>query len=430
MSTTQVEVKTWEGLGYKELGEWIAEKTNEQASYFKSRRTQHGDFKMDADEVEIVRNRNKALEDANKRYEQLKDVDRIYQQTVDARKAQSEPAPHVPFENGSPNTTQHAMSQGAAVKSLGQLFTESRTYKGVGFHNDMTQYAVDLKDFDFTTYMKTTMTTAAGYAPANNRTNVTVDFAIRRPMVGDLVPTDATNVGTVKYMEETTFTNSAAGVSENAAKPESALAWTERSVPIEVIATYIPVTNQQLDDVPGLQGIIDNRLTTMVLLKEEDYLLSGTGTPPQMTGFLVKSGTNTQARGADSNVDAIFKGMQTVRTVGFAEPSGIVVHPDNWTTIRLMKTADGIYIWGSPSEVGPERIFGKSVVVTTAETTGTALTGDFQLYSHISRRMGVTVIVGMINDDLIKNKKTILAEMRESLEIYRAAAFTKVTGLN
>lgn len=426
---SQVQVKAgWEDLGYKELGEWIGTKTDEQAQYFKSRATSNGDFRMDPDEVEIVRNRNKSLEDANKRYEQLREVDRIYQETVNAKKSLNEPANIVPFANGDQNG--NTQPNRSVTKSLGQLFTESKTYKGVGFHNDMVNYAVEIKDFDFTNYVKTTLTTSAGYSPANDRTAITVDFALRRPMVGDLIPTDPTTVGTVKYMEETTFTNSAAGVTENNAKPESALAWTERSVPVEVIATYIPVTNQQLDDVPGLQGIIDNRLTTMVRLKEEDYLLSGTGTPPQVTGFLVKSGTNTQARGADSNVDCLFKGMQAVRTVGFAEPTGIVVHPDNWTTIRLMKTADGIYIWGSPSEPGPDRIFGKSVVVTTAMTANTGLVGDFQLYSHISRRMGVTVIVGMINDDLIKNKKTILAELRESLEIYRAAAFTKCTGLN
>lgn len=418
----------WEGLGYKELGEAIGQKTEELGQYFKSR-SRNGEIHMDADEVEITRTRNKELEAANKRYEQLKEVDTIYKQTVNARNALNEPTNIVPFQNGDQNgNTQPNHTQ--SVKSLGELFTESRTYKSIPSHNDMTNYAVVLDEFDFGAFVKTTMTTSAGYAPANDRTAVTVDFAVRRPMVGDLIPTDPTTVGTVKYMEETTFTNAAAGVTENDAKPESALAWTERTVPIEVIATYIPVTNQQLDDVPGLQGIINNRLTTMVRLKEEDYLLSGTGTPPQMTGFLVKSGTNTQARGADSNVDCIFKGMQAVRTVGFAEPTGIVLHPDNWTTIRLMKTVDGIYIWGSPSEQGPERIFGKPVVVTTAMTANSGLVGDFQLYSHISRRMGVTVIVGMINDDLIKNKKTILAELRESLEIYRAAAFTKCTGLN
>lgn len=419
----------WEGLGYKELGDAIGQKTDELGQYFKSR-SRNGEIHMDADELTIVREKNKELESANKLYEQQKEANRIYQETVSARKAMNEPAQIVPFQTGDSNGNVQITQTVGNTKTLGEMFTESRTYKSIPSHNDMTNYAVVLEDFDFGKFVKTTMTTAAGYAPPNDRTAVTVDFAVRRPMVGDLIPTDPTTVGTVKYMEETTFTNNAAGVTENEAKPESALAWTERTVPIEVIATYIPVTNQQLDDVPGLQGIINNRLSTMVRLKEEDYLLSGTGTPPQMTGFLVKSGTNTQARGADSNVDCLFKGMQAVRTVGFAEPTGIVLHPDNWTTIRLMKTTDGIYIWGSPSEQGPERIFGKPVVVTTAMTLNSGLVGDFQLYSHISRRMGITVIVGMINDDLIKNKKTILAELRESLEIYRAAAFTKCTGLN
>lgn len=422
-------VNNWEGLGYKELGAWIADKTTEQAQYFKSRQTNNGDFKMDTTEVEIVRSRNKELEDANKRYQELQEVDRIYQQNSNASKSINEPVVSLPFGNGNPNGTENS-GQVSATKSLGELFTDSRTYKSIGFHNDMTQYAVDIPDVDFSHFIKATLTTAAGYAPANNRGTAVVDSAIRRAVVGDLVPTDATTVGVVKYMEETTFTNAAAGVVEGAAKPESTLVWTERSVPVEVIATYIPVTNQQLDDVPGIEGLINRRLTQMVLLKEEDYLLSGTGTPPQMTGFLVKAGTNSITVGADSNIDAIYKGMAAVRNTGFAEPTGIVIHPNNWTPIRLAKTTTGEYIYGDPSVAGPESLFGLPVIVTTAMTANTALTGDFRMFSHISRRYGITVIVGMINDDMIKNKKTILVELRESLEIYRATAFSKIATLS
>jgi HK97 family phage major capsid protein len=420
------QVNTWEGLGYKELGEWIQEKTTEQNNYFKSRSDGKGSFNMDTDEVEIVRHRNKALEDANTRFAQLKEVDRIYQQTVDASKSLKEPMQLVPFEsaNGQANQMQQYVPQ-----EPGALFTASKAYKSVGFHNDMTQYAVTLDDFDFTKYIKTTLTTTAGYAPVNARGPSVVDFAARRPVVGDLVPTDSTNVSIVKFMQEGTPTNAAAGVSENAAKPESALSWTEVTVPVEVIAHYIPVTNQQLDDVPGMEGLINRRMSQLLLLTEENYLLSGTGTPPQVTGFLVKAGTNTQALGADTNLDCIYKGMQAVRVVGYAEPTGVVLHPNNFATIRLAKTTTGEYIYGDPSVAGPETVFGKPVIQTTAMTAGTGLVGDFVGYSHISRRMGVTIIVGMINDDMIKNKKTILAEMRESLEIYRPAAFTKCTGL-
>lgn len=419
------EVKTWERLDSKKLGEFVATK-GEEAKTFLAGHKKDGQLVMTQEEVEQFRTMNTELADAGKRWDMLREVEVMEQNTLQQIQKLKEPHRVIPFNGGNGFDGQG----GHGYKSLGELFVEHNSYKQVGIHRDMNQYSIEFNEIDITPALKTLMTTSAGFAPPNDRGPVVVPFALRRAMVGDLIPTDQTTVSSVKFMEETTFTNAAAGVTEGAAKPESTLVFTERNQPVEVIATFIPVTNQQLDDVPAIRGIIDNRLTTMVALKEEDYLLNGTGTPPQLLGFLVKSGTNVQARGADSNVDAIFKGAQLVRTTGFAEPSGIVIHPDNWTTIRLMKTADGIYIWGSPSEAGPDRIFGKPVIVTTAMTSGTALTGDFQLYSHISRRMGITIIVGFQNDDLVKNKRTLLAEMRESLEIYRAAAFSKITGLN
>lgn len=429
----EAEVKTFEHLGFNELGAFKDLKVAELDAYFKSH-TKDGQIVMDADEVEIVRMKNREITDATKRWEQLREMQDVFKQTVEAHTKASTVDRKVPFIVG--DAKAGVFPQPGSMKSLGELFTDSNAYKSHrGLHDGQPHYQVAVGENLSYAEIKTLMTTSAGFAPPNDRTAKLVDFALRRPTVADLVPTDATTLTTVKYMEETTWgtastnANPAAAVAEGDPKPEAALVWTEQSSPVEKIAVYIPVTTEQLDDVPGIQGIINNRLSMMLQLKEEDYLLNGNGTPPQITGFLVKSGVQTQAAAGDTNIDAIYKAMTKVRTVGFAEPTAVVVHPNNWTPIRLAKTLDGLYIWGAPSDPGPERIFGKSVVVTTAMTAGTALTGDFQLYSHISRRQGITIIVGTIGDQLIQNKKTIVAEMRESLEIYRAAAFCKATGL-
>lgn len=273
-----------------------------------------------------------------------------------------------------------------------------------------------------------TLFDSTSYEPESRRSGRIELSALRRPVIADLMinTTAATGTNLLKFIQETTFTNNAAPVAEGAEKPESALAYDEVESPMRKIATWIPVTDEQLRR--GLEPLIRSRLQVMLALTEENQILTGDGTGQNVKGFAAWV-TQTQAKGADPIPDAIHKAMTKVRTVGFDEPSAIVMHPSDWEQIRLMRTADDIYLWGNPSEVGMSTIWGLPVVATTAQAENTALLGNFAVQSAVVRDGSVMVKVGWINDYFIKNKQVVLIEEFVGVEVYRPNSFCYVTGI-
>jgi HK97 family phage major capsid protein len=407
---------------FKELQGEIDAKNAELAEIFEaSKTTVDGQprYNLTVEQAEDVKRRNDELTELGKQRDDARALDEIQQKNAAAVRAANQPATNLPINQGKGGDARRE------VKSLGQMFIESEAYKGAQRKKYIN---FEAPDYDFLE-AKTLMETGAGYAPQSIRTGRVVEYAHRRPMVADLIPQTPTDQAAVVYMEETTFTNNAAPRSEGGQAGESALAYTERSKAVREIAHFLPVTEIQLEDVDGVRSIIDNRLLTMLDLVEETQLLTGDDNAPNLGGFLTLV-TQAQAKGADPTPDAIYKAMTKVRVTGFAEPSAYITHPNDWQDIRLLRTTDGVYIWGNPSEAGPERIWSLPVAQTTAQTENTGLLGDFQLYSEIRRRRGANIKVSDSHSDyFIKGKLAIRADKRLALVIYRLTAFCKITGI-
>ncbi|HQV45054.1 MAG TPA: phage major capsid protein [Nitrospira sp.] len=257
-----------------------------------------------------------------------------------------------------------------------------------------------------------------------------VPMALEERTIADLMLPGTTDGNTIEYYEETTFTNAAVETAEGGTKPEAALDYTLRTESVRKIPVWLPATDELLADLSQMRATIEGRLIFMVRRREETQLLAGDGNAPNISGILDRSGIQTQAKGADPVPDAIYKGMTKIRSVAFAEPTAAVFHPNDWQDVRLLRTTDGVYIWGSPAEAGPERIWGLDVRITTAMTENTALLGAFKPYAQIFRRTGITVTASTEHSTyFIENKVAILAEERLALAVYRPAAFCTVTGI-
>ena len=314
------------------------------------------------------------------------------------------------------------------AKTLGELIVESPIFQA--HQKGRAPVGVSIVDGYGLRELKTTFSTSAGWAPQSIRVpGLVIPEAVRPIQVLDIIPPGTTGQAAVVYMEQTTATYAAAERAEAAAYAEATLAMTQQSSTVRSIGASIPVTDEQLADVPGVQSFLNQQLGFGVRQRLDGQILTGAGTGVTLTGILNTGSIQTQAKGSDPVPDAIHKAMTLVRVTGRAFPNAVVFHPNDWQAVRLLRTADGIYIWGSPSEVGPERIWGLRVVQSDAETENTALVGDFATFCQLYERTGLEVAIGYVNDDFLNGMRTIRAGLRAAFVVYRPAAFCTVTGI-
>lgn len=387
----------------------LDEKRDELAAVF----AQYPDLKaMPAEVAEQIAPRNDELTEIAGRLEEVKRIEMVRDSVSGSRKAGGRRPPN----EGDPDS-------GSQARGLGAILRESKAYESFR-RGDVKTASLELDGVE----MKTLMTLTTINNPATR--GPIVPMAQDETTVSDLLLQGTTDNNTLTYMEETTLTNNAATVAEGAAKPESALAFTERTDNVRKIATWIPATAELLADVAGIQSYIEGRLAFMVRREEEDQVLNGSGTAPDIRGILNRSGIQTQAKGADPIPDAVYKAITKIRVTGQAEPTAYVTHPNDWQEVRLLRTTDGIYIWGSPAEAGPERIWGLQVRQTPVIAEGTGLVGAFTPHGQIFRREGLTITLSTEHSTyFVENKVAILAELRLALVIYRPSAFCTVTGI-
>lgn len=370
-----------------------------------------------------IRRRNTDLAELGKQRDDLKELSQIAEATAERQRFLKEPQRVVPFPVGGHGGAVSPPLQG---KTLRQLFAESKEFatfrereRGVA---RLSLPGVDAK----------TLITLTTISPQTQRLEMQPMVREERTVIDLMIegPLDGTNV---EYYEQTGFTNNAAETAEGATKPESALAWTLRTATARDIAHWIPLTKQAVRDNAFLETQVRGELAFGIRRREETQVLTGNGVAPNLLGLLNVSGLQTQAKGADPTPDAVYKAMQKVRGAvgsGFAEPTGAVFHPNDWTDIKLLRTADGIYIWGSPSEDGPDRIWSLPVRQTTAMTENTALVGAFRPYAQVLRRGGIEIILSTEHSTyVIENKVLLLAEEQILFLCTRGSAFATVTGI-
>lgn len=247
----------------------------------------------------------------------------------------------------------------------------------------------------------------------------------------DLLASGNTSSNAINSLVETLFTNAADAVAEGAVKPESTLTFAGVMDPVRKVAHWLPVSDELLEDEPGMQSYVDQRLKAGVRVALDRELLNGSGVAPHIDGILNRDGLAAPvAQGAGGPLDAIAQQIGAIETATNLTVDGIVLNPTDWLMMQLLKDSNGNYLGGSPFTGSPGTLWGRRVAPSTGMAAGTALVGAFKTAAMVFLKGGLRVEISNSHSDyFIRNLLAIRAEVRAALAVFRPAAFGKVTGI-
>jgi HK97 family phage major capsid protein len=271
-----------------------------------------------------------------------RDEQRAFEQLVwDQAVADHEARAADPNQRGSRGPTAAGAETGEH-RTAGQMFVESDAYTQRDSHN-----------IGETEVRNLLTGSSIGTSGSDNLALIgqpylhTPSLRRRRFFVRDLMSVETTGLQVIPYVQELNALTNETGagtVMEASAKPEVTMQFTPAEAPVRKIAAWVQVTEEAFADAPTLRAYVDSRLAYMLLVEEEDQLINGNGTAPNISGILDQTGLQTQAA-VDNDLAA---------TIGLAAGTGRAsssATPARWTAATSTPTSPS----GPPRRCGGRR---------------------------------------------------------------------------
>jgi HK97 family phage major capsid protein len=323
-----------------------------------------------------------------------------------------------------------------AAKTLGDAFAASEGYKALkarGLKGNWTSGPVEigmkLTDDDGLTVVSEADSGSGMWVPDGAAVlRPQILGGIQTPVeqrltVAALLGAGTTDSNTVVFLKETVTSNGADVTAEGAAKPASEIDFDKVSEPVEKIATFLPISDEMIEDEPQVVSYINGRLMVFVRQREEEYLVDK---------IVAVAGATSSAGELDGDniFDGIAAAIMHVREDAGLEPDGILVSPLDAAKMDVARAAggEGLYFSGGPYAAPSQNPWGLRRVVTTAVADGAPIVGAFNEGATVWRRGGLSVEASNSHADYFRRNLTALrAEERLALTIFRDDAFQVVS---
>lgn len=350
--------------------------------------------------------------------------------------------------------------------TLGEAFVKSPAYedflnqfKGadgrIRNDNNVKSATLDVAGFGLKAPITGSSSTSGGAFITNDRLGGVADLiGERRLTVRDLCTNITINSDTFEYVRVTGKTNNAAGVAEatdeadpayttdgstvtitpasgGGYKPQSAMTFAVVTSPVETIAHLMPITRRAAADAPQVRQMVDAFLLYGLKEEEEDQILNGDGSSPNLEGIL-QNGDISTVGSAGTDIDAVVDAIRTIRADN-RDPNALVINPADWfsTGFLLAKDSAGNYLVGDPRASLDQlnSLWGLRVVVTPAIAANTALVGDFRQAVVADRQQSAIYVTDSHKDWFARNLLAVLAEERLGFGVLDPDAFCTITSV-
>ncbi|CDG97195.1 Phage major capsid protein, HK97 family [Xenorhabdus bovienii str. puntauvense] len=254
-----------------------------------------------------------------------------------------------------------------------------------------------------------------------------VDVAPKqRLFIRDLIAPGKTTSSAIFWVQQTGFTNKAAVVPENTAKPYSDIQFATKITAVTTVAHMFKASKQILDDFAQLQSLVDAEMRYGLKFVEEQEILFGDGSGAHLHGIIPQASKFKAEFKVDkqNGIDDLRLAMLQAQLARFPA-SAHVLHFIDWASIELTKDSLGRYILGNPAGLIGPTLWGLPVVATEAAAfRGKFLTGAFNAGAQIFDREETNVVISTENtDDFEKNMISLRCEERLALAVKRPEAF-------
>ena len=292
----------------------------------------------------------------------------------------------------------------ANKKNLEAKSNENLTFKG-GLVKSINDGAIEnivkgnSRSASFT--VKADMTTGADFTgeviPADRVAGYKFDPT--RPVhIRQLIPQGSTSSDVIRFVKESGYSNGSATAAEGSTLAQSDFDMTASDSNVRKIGTYFRISEEMLADTPQLTSYISARAPEKLLNVEDNQILSGNGTAPNLSGIITDAadfdvssgGAFYQSVEAANEFDVLVASLNQLALSNY-QASYILLHPTDFHKILLLKDSQNNYLKDQVYSGLQPNFMGVPVIINNAISAGSFLCGNFNVGTQLWIRDNVNV---------------------------------------